>query len=102
MSKSLLLQQENLRSYVLGRMKTLTTLDDSAVSQEEISEAVKNVVSSHLTLATLLSCAHANDAPLPSLSVVPIAQTCTLNTPHHTPSALGTEWYDKVCVCVFL
>ena len=60
--------------------------------------AIKNVVSSHLTLATLLSYSHTTIAPLPSLSVFPIAQTIghQLHSLNATTTS-STDWCAKVC-----
>lgn len=85
-----------MRCYVTGRIRTLHTVDGHVVTQEEASRAIRNVVSSHLTLATLLSHSHINVTPPPSLSVVPIAQTFAgQESPNHI-TAPNTDWYDKV------
>lgn len=84
-------QIENLRCYVVGRIRTLHIVDGHTVTQNEASEAIRNVVSSHLTLATLLNHAHANTTPLPSLSVLPIARVLAVQ--HPTPH---TDWCSKV------
>lgn len=91
-------QVENLRCFVVGRIRALQTVDGQAVSPEEASEAIRSVVSSHLTMATLLNHAHVNATPLPSLSMMPIAQTFAYRQPHpvNINSAPSTEWCDKV------
>lgn len=89
------MQVENLRCFIVGRIRTIQTLDGQTVTPEEASEAIRCVVSSHLTMATLLNHTHANITPLPSLSMMPVAQTPTNQLLHlGTPS---TECYDKVC-----
>ena len=94
---------------MLARMRSLQTIDGQAVTEEEASKAIHNVVASHLTLSTLLSHAHTNVVPLPTLSVSPIAQTLHKHQSRlslHLTSAPSTEWYHKVrqhnhvCVCV--
>ena len=97
---SLAQQQGYLRTYVLGRIRSLQTVDSQAVTEEEASRAVRNVVASHLTLSTLLSHAYTDVSPLPSLSVSPIAQTLHSHHPRpcslHFTTAPSTEWYHKV------
>ena len=80
-------------------MKTLQTVDGYAVTQEDISFAMKNVVSSHLTLSTLLGHAYTEVKPLPTLSVAPIASTFHQSRPPCSllmNSISGTEWLNKV------
>ena len=87
-------------------MRTLCVVDGRAVTEEEASEAIKNVVSSHLTLATLLTHAYNNVCPLPSLSVLPVAQACLAR--HSLQHITSTEWSDTVglviycCVCLII
>lgn len=93
----LLIQMENLRCYAVGRIRTLHTMDGQVVSQEEASEAIRNVLSSHLSLATLLEHARVEVTPLPSLSVVPIAQALAQQRPcSPQPTTPGTDWCKKV------
>lgn len=90
-------KHKQLRLYVVGRIKTLRTVDGCIVTEEESSEATTNVVSSHLSLSTLTSHAYTNGSPLPSLSLVPIAQNCcNFLLDQNIASSLATEWCDKV------
>lgn len=82
----------------MGRIKTLQTLDGQAVTHEEATNAAKNVVSSHLTMATLLGHVHTDVKPQPSLSVAPVAQTIhqyRSSFPLHISTASGTD-FNKV------
>lgn len=96
------LQVENLRCFVVGRIRTLHTVDGQAVTQEEASEAIRSVVSSHLTMAALLNHAHIDVTPLPSLSMMPIAQAFAEQQPRPVPrpvninSSPSSDWCDKV------
>ena len=69
------LQTEFFRRYALGRLKTLRQIDGSDVSQEEASSALRQVVTSHLSLTALLGHAHADSHPPKSLTLTPIAVT---------------------------
>lgn len=96
------MQPEDLKSYAVGRIRTLQTVDGCAVTPEEVSIATKKVMASHLTMAMVWSHAHADVAPLPSLSVAPIAQTFCEH--QHglqitNPSPSPTEWCVKVSRC---
>ncbi len=64
-------------------MKSLRKLDGSAVSQDEASSALRQVVVSHLSLTTLLGHSHTDTQAPQSLTLAPIAETV------HRESRLG-------------
>lgn len=67
------LQPEWLRSYVLGRLKSLRRLNGTPVTPEESALALRQIVTAHLSLSTLLPHSHTNPRPPLSLSLDPIA-----------------------------
>lgn len=91
-------QPENLRLRVIGRLKSLTLLDGSAVTEIEATSALRVAAGSRISQLSLLSHARTNPDKARSLSL--------MSTPHileklsrNKPEKIGdhdNQWYLKV------
>ena len=64
----------SLRLYLIGPLKLLQTVNGSKVTAEEAELALRTVVSSHLSMATVVSKVRTNPIALPSLSLLTTAE----------------------------
>ena len=88
---------------MLGRLKSLQTLDGASVGPDEVAQAVRQAVSSHLAMATLLSHAHTEEVPPHSLTLLPSAHVMQqMGKPRPLQlSNHGNDWCSKVtAVCL--
>ncbi|KAL5493183.1 hypothetical protein EMCRGX_G014321 [Ephydatia muelleri] len=92
------------RTVVLGRLKTLKELDGDRVEPGDAANALRQFVSSHLSITTILSHAHTDATPPPSLSLLPTASFLNKES-RHRPIQLNSPTNDwcslvtSVCLC---
>lgn len=70
----------SLRLYLIGHLKLLQTIDGSEVTAEEAELALRTVVSSHLSMATVVSKVRTNPTAPPSLSLLTTAEQLVSNS----------------------
>lgn len=99
-------QAVGFRQYALSRLKSLRSLDNQPVTEEETLTIAKQMTSSRLSLTSLVGVASTISAPPPSLSLLPIAEQLYHSTKRECvldPHLLSmNDWPSKVteCVCV--
>ncbi|XP_037343021.2 leucine-rich repeat-containing protein 9 [Pungitius pungitius] len=94
------IRSETVRMTILGRLTSLTHLDDTMVAEEEASYAVLMAAGSKITQESLLAHSSTNSGRPRSLSLLPTAQLlCPLSPP---PTSLSRElqpdWTEKITV----
>lgn len=101
------LQPDELRLRIVGRLKSLTTLDGQPVTEIEATGALRMAAGSRVSQISLLSHSRTDDQRPRSLSLNSTAQIITQNS-RAKPEKIGdhdTQWYQKVCQffvsCVF-
>uniref|UniRef100_A0A3P8UAJ0 Leucine rich repeat containing 9 n=1 Tax=Amphiprion percula TaxID=161767 RepID=A0A3P8UAJ0_AMPPE len=89
---------KTVRMTILGRLTTLTHLDDVLVAEEEAAEAIQMATGSKINQASLLAHSRTNEDRPRSLSLLSTAQLLYHLSP--TPWGLGTElepdWTAKI------
>lgn len=94
----LIFQPQNIRLRVIGRLKSLTLLDGSAVTEHEATAALRVAAGSRICQLSLLTHARVDSHKPRSLSLMPTAEILEKQS-HHRPEKLGetdTHWYQKV------
>ncbi|XP_056023048.1 leucine-rich repeat-containing protein 9-like isoform X3 [Ostrea edulis] len=92
------LKPQNIRLRVIGRLKSLTLLDGSAVTEHEATAALRVAAGSRICQLSLLTHARVDSHKPRSLSLMPTAEILEKQS-HHRPEKLGetdTHWYQKV------
>ncbi|KAJ8308256.1 hypothetical protein KUTeg_013130 [Tegillarca granosa] len=89
---------ENLRLRVIGRLKSLTLLDGSAVTEIEATAALRVAAGSRISQLSLLSHARTNPEKARSLSLMPTPQILE-KLSRNKPEKIGdhdNQWFLKV------
>ncbi|XP_062619612.1 leucine-rich repeat-containing protein 9-like isoform X3 [Saccostrea cucullata] len=92
------LKPQNLRLRVIGRLKSLTLLDGSAVTEHEATAALRVAAGSRICQLSLLTHARVDSHRPRSLSLMPTAEILEKQS-HHRPEKISetdTLWYQKV------
>lgn len=92
------LQPDNLRLRIVGRLKSLTVLNGSSVLETESSAALRVAAGSRISQVSLLTHSRTDHHKPRSLSLLSTAQVlCAIS--RHKPEKIGdhdTHWYSKV------
>ncbi|XP_041669217.1 leucine-rich repeat-containing protein 9 [Cheilinus undulatus] len=89
---------EAVRQTILGRLTTLTHLDDVMVAEEEAADAVQVVAGSKINQASLLAHSNTNNDRPRSLSLLSTAQLLCLLSPANWSinTELEPDWMEKI------
>ncbi|KAL4237983.1 Leucine-rich repeat-containing protein 9 [Mactra antiquata] len=89
---------DNLRLRIIGRLKSLTVLDRTNVTEGESSAALRVAAGSRISQVSLLTHSRTDHHRPRSLSLFSTAQIL-INTSRHKPEKVGdsdTHWYSKI------